>query len=512
MNREEILSALLAAESLEKKRKYNKISTYFTDSGPNARQRFPKQIELIAAGKAHNIRALIGGNGTGKSIWLGSETYYHMSGRYPEWWPGYKFTYPINGWLFSKDAKILREGLQEVMFGGIGDEDIGTGLIPREDLLDEKGHLTTWAMAGTANCIGGFLVKHFTNGVFDGYSKCEFKTYDAGWAACQGPTRDWIGFDEDPNDPKIYAECLARLRGKDGRPPGHFVAAFTPTFGFSEIYQSFVPNGAFPPGGTHTSNPNKYTQKITWKDVYHLSEAWKSSMLSEWKIADPANILARTDGEAAMGSGRVYPIDEEFTVVPRFQIPTYWKRGLGIDPGQANFACVWLAQDPNTGIIYVYDEYKHGKVNYIIHVEAIRNRGDWIKGGLDPHEAVKPRDTGETVHSYLESNGLHLMAAKGDPDALRIRIRAMLDSGSIKIMDTCIEIVKEIRTYRYDRDDPNKIAKGQDDHRLDALMYAICVFEDMAISSSELEEEMWQERHKKLNDYDDDGHSPITGY
>ncbi len=511
MNRDKLLAAVQAAELLEKKRKYRKIDTYFTDTGPNARTNFPKQLELMAAGKDHNLRALIGGNGTGKSIWLGSETYYHMSGQYPSWWTGHRFTYPINAWLFSKDAKILREGLQEVMFGGIGDEDIGSGLIPRDDLLDEKGKLSTWAMAGTANCIGGFLVKHYTNGLFDGYSKCEFKTYEAGWAACQGPTRDWIGFDEDPNDPKIYAECIARLRGKDGRPPGHFAAAFTPTFGYSEMYQSFCPNGNFPLGGQHPENPNKFTQNITWDDVKHLDSEWKKSMISEWQISDPANIEARTQGLAAMGSGRVYPINESFVVVPKLQIPTYWKKAYGMDPGQANFAVVWVCEDPNTGIKYVYDEYKHGKVVYIIHAEAIKNRGEWLTGGIDPHEAVKPRDSGETVQSYFESSGLNLVAAKGDPDALRARIRAMFESGSLKIMDNCQGILNEIRTYRYDANDPNRIARGQDDHRLDALMYALCTFDQIAQSYAQFEEEQSEENSSKRNS-DDSQRNPITGY
>ncbi len=511
MDRNELLAAIEAAQALSNKRRYNKISTYFSDTGPNARDKFAKQIDLINAGKNHNIRALIGGNGTGKSIWLGAETYYHMSGLYPTWWQGHKFTYPINAWLCGKDAKILREGLQEVLFGGIGQDDIGSGLIPRESLLDESQKLMTWSMAGTANCIGQFLVKHFTNGIHDGYSKCEFKTYDQGWAAFQGPTRDWIGFDEDPNDSKLYAECLARLRSKDGKPPGHFAAAFTPTFGYSEIYQSFVPNGLFPEGGVHPSNKNKYTQQITWDDVSHLSDDWKASMISEWKIADPANIEARTRGIAAMGSGRVFPIDESFVVVPRVQIPIFWKKNYGMDPGQANFAMVWLTQDPNTGVIYVYDEYKNGKVIYLLHAQAVKDRGEWLVGGIDPHEAVKPRDTGETVQSYFESLGLNLISARGDPDALRARIRAMFDAGSLKIMDSCPELIKEIRTYRYDQDDPNKIARGQEDHRIDALIYAICVFEQSAQSYSEYEEEQSEDRHSRI-DPDDSQRNPTTGY
>ncbi len=212
-----------------------------------------------------------------------------------------------------------------------------------------------------------------------------------------------------------------------------------------------------------------------------------------------------------MGSGRVYPIDENFVVVPTMRIPEYWPKCYGMDPGQANFAVCWITKDPDTGVMYVYDEYKHGKVVYLLHAEAIKTRGDWIQGGIDPHEAVKPRDSGETVHSYFETIGLHLVAAKGDPDATRAKIRAMFDSGALKIMDRCSRLVQEIRTYRYDKDDANKIAKNQDDHICDAMGYSICVFDAIAESYADVEEQQYAQRNPNRN-HDDNERNSITGY
>jgi len=367
-------------------------------------------------------------------------------------------------------------------------------------------------MTGTPNCIGMFRCRHYDkNGKFDGWSKCEFKTYAQGWAEFQGPTRQWITFDEEPDDAKILAESLARLRGKDGKPPGHFLATFTPTEGFRDTYLTFVPNGVFPHDGTHPEDPSKYTQRIGWTDSPHLDDEWKASCIANWKITDPNNIEARTEGYAAMGSGRVYPIDESFVIVPRTKIPEYWLKCYGMDPGHANFGVVWITQDPNTQTYYVYDEYKHGKVVYLMHAEAIKNRGLWIGGGIDPHEAVKPRDTGETIQGYFEAQGLNLMAAKGDPDALRVRIRAMFESGALKIMDNCQGLINEIRTYRYDPNDPTKIARNQEDHRCDAMMYAICVFEYMSKSFLEHEEEEYSEKNPRHDDSEDQ-RNPFTGY
>ncbi len=513
MNRIEILEAIDAADALLRKYKYNKYLTFFTDTGVNARSNYPKQMELMKAGKKHRIRALVGGNGSGKSYYNAFESYLHLSGRYPKWWEGHRFEGPIDAWLCAREAKNLREGLQEILFGGIGDDDFGTGMVPREDMQDEKGQFQKWAMAGTANCIGMFRCKHFDkNGIQDGWSKCEFKTYAQGWAEFQGPTRQWIGFDEEPDDVKILAESLARLRGKDGKPPGHFLATFTPTEGFRDTYLTFVPGGVFPADGTHPDDPSKFTQRIGWKDSPHLDEGWKASCLANWKISDPNNLEARTEGYAAMGSGRVYPIDEDFVIVPKMMIPSYWPKAYGLDPGHANTACIWLTQDPNTGVLYVYDEYKNGRVNYVIHVDAIRARGDWIQGAIDFHEAVKPRDTGESVLDYFESKGLNVVPSIGNSDALIIRIRSMLDSGTLKIMNNCQGLVSEIRTYRFDPNDPNKIAKNQEDHRLDALRYGISRFEEIKKSSAEIEEEIHAERNKGKDDYGDDNRNEITGY
>jgi phage terminase large subunit-like protein len=510
LNKDQLLEIATAVDALDKKFKYNKAKTYFPDKGKYSRDKYPKQMELMRAGKKHRLRALVGGNGSGKSLWLALESYYHMSGKYPAWWEGHKFTGPITAWLCGLDAKALRAGLQEILFGGIGDDDFGTGVIARDDMTDDSGHLQKWAMQGTANCIGQFRVRHYTNGVFDGWSTCEFMSYEQGWKSFQGPTKNWIGFDEEPEDGKIFGECVARLRGKDGAKPGHFLATFTPTDGFRDVYLTFVPQGIFPEDGLHVDDPSKYTARIGWSNSPHLDEEWKASAIKQWELTDPENIQARTEGFAAAGSGRIFPTPESDIVVPKMEIPSYWKRCYGMDPGQKNFGGCWIAQDPDTNIYYVYDEYKTQRhVLYLIHAEAFRARGKWLQGGIDPHEACKPRDTGETVQSYFQTQGLNLTAASGDELAWLMKIRAWFESGQLKIMDNCTQILSEYRTYHYDSNNPNKPAKNQQDHILDAMRYCLTVFDSVAESKAEYEESQEQSDD---DDQFDTGRSSVTGY
>lgn len=509
LSKHDLIQAIEAADALEQKYKYNKANTYFPETGPYSRDKYPVQMGLMKAGKKHRLRALVGGNGSGKSLWLALESYFHLSGKYPEWWDGHKFNKPINAWLCGLDAKALRAGLQMILFGGIGDDDFGTGIIAREDMMDEKGVFQKWALSGTANAIGQFRCKHYTNGVFDGWSVCEFMTHEQGWQAYQGPTKDYIGFDEEPGDGKIFAESIMRLRGKDGGKPGHFLAAFTPTGGMRDVYLAFVPNGQFPEDGTHPNDPSKYTCRIGWSTSPHLDDEFKASALEQLKLTDPTNIEARTEGYAAMGSGRIYPIQEDFVIVPMPKIKSYWKKAYGLDPGWNNTAAIWIAEDPNTNVKYIYGEYKRGKVIDAIHVEAIKARGPWIPGSMDPHGAKHKRDDGTDKILYFSSLGLNLVPGVGDPTTLRAMILGMFESGALKLCDNCLELIKELRTYRYDTNDPNKPAKDQNDHLLDAMMYCIAQFDSIAESAADYEESLYPQEN---NDFYNNDCSDITGY
>jgi phage terminase large subunit-like protein len=504
-DKKQLLAAVNAAEALIQQYKYNKIQTYFTEGGKNSKDNYPKQLQLMRAGRDHNLRAFIGGNGSGKSVWLSYESYVHLSGKYPKWWDGKKFRKPINAWLCGLDAKALRSGLQQILFGGIGDDDFGTGMIPREDMTDDNGKIQKWNLQGTANAIGQFRVKHFTDGIFDGWSTCEFMTYEQGWQSFQGPTKQWIGFDEEPEDGKIFAECIARLRGRDGDPMGHFLATFTPTAGFRDVYLSFVPNGEYPANGLHPDDPSKFTQRVGWKDSPHLSEEWKAAAIAQWKLTDPNNIMARTEGIAAMGSGRIYPVEEEYVTVETFKIPDHWRRAFGLDFASPNgfTACVWIAEDPNTNIRYVYSEYKRSKAIDEIHIESIKEKGMWIPGACDPSSGI--RDNGTMRSDFYRSKGLDLTNGENAIIGGISSLLSQFETGSLKIMSHCTELLKEYRLYRYDTKDINKPAKNQQDHLLDALRYVDSLFEWIAKAHYDERDEMFRNKRTFKRDVD-------TGY
>lgn len=493
-----------ALKALADKQKFNRVENYFTDIGPNSRDKYPKHMEFIEASKYHRLMAFVGANGTGKSLLGSLITYFHLSGKYPKWWTGHRFNQgPLRGWMASIEAKQLR-AVQNHLFGSHIEP--GTGIIPRSHLVDDKGHLQITAMSGTAHLVGLCYIRHYNAaGTFDGYSTLEFKTYEQGWAQYQGANQNWIWLDEEPSDPKIHAECIARLRGPEGK-EGHMLCTFTPTLGWSTVYLNYCPDGKVPENGTHKDNPRKFTSLVTQDDVPHLSEEWKRDALEDWKKTDPMNILARTKGIAAMGSGKIFPVEEEFFVVKRFEIPDYWPRAYGLDFGYHNTAAVWIAQDPVTKKKVVYAEYKRGGVHDAMHVMSIKSKGEWIPGICDPHSGH--RDGGELRADYYRAQGLDLTNGSSNPAAGIAMILNDLQSGQLQIMEDCQQIIQEMRTYRWDPNNPSKVADKQDDHLLDALRYYYSKYEWVARTQDSQYDDYYDKPDKKINNSRDS----LTGY
>lgn len=466
----------------------------FPDEGPFSRDKYHKHVEYFDAGATHRFRVLGGGNGSGKSFSGSVELTYHMTGEYPAWWKGARFKKAIKVWVICESGSLWRDSMQQALLGSVGEES-GTGLIRKELLHDTK------SMPGVPGAIGQILTKHKNGGV----SSVTVKTFEMGRNQFQAATLDLIIFDEEPPD-EIYAECIARLRGVKGvKEPGKCMMMFTPLKGLSEVVLRYLPNGRFPPGGTHPEHAERYAIAVSWDDAPHLSEEDKATMIAEMP---PNERDARTKGIPALGSGKVYPIGEDEICVKPFEIPDYFPRAYALDFGWNNTACLWLAQDPTTQIIYVYSEYKRGKVTDSQHAFSIKQRGEWMSGAADPSGGGR-RDDGRMRIDYYRSLGLDLHPGFNSIVSGVGQVYTMLESGTLKFFSNLTMLLDEFRVYRYDSKDPNRIARNQDDHLLDALRYGISIFERIAVShyDSEMGDADPYDDYKEMRDVD-----PLTGY
>ena len=465
-NKEDLQKELL--ELLEKQqqlRRYNKIDSVFPETGAYCRAKYPKHIEFMAAGAKYRQRAFIAGNRTGKTFTAATEMVYHLTGVYPAWWKGRVFTQPISAWAASISNATTKEILQKELLGE--PFDFGSGLIPRELIHDKP-----IKKPGVAEAVETVYVKHVR-----GVSTLTFKSYEQGAETFQGTKKQLIWLDEEPSDTKIYTECLTRTMGT-GDDPGIILCTFTPLNGLSEVVLDFLDQGRFPENHVSEAKPNKYVMNITWDDAPHLSEEEKAELLSEFPLHERD---ARTKGIPALGSGAIFPYSEHQYVVEPFEIPCYWPKCYGLDLGwNHKTAAVWFTIDPNSKLIYAFDEYGGSQNIPAVHASAIKHRGKWIPGVIDPKTSSESgKADGMTLLQLYADEELDLDLANNAVEASLHRINQLLASGTLKVFSSCRQLLSELRIYR--RDEHGKVIKKFDDF-IDAFRYGIMSGLDRAIA------------------------------
>lgn len=198
-----------------------RASTKLTRYRPYAKQR-----DFHTAGALHRERLFMAGNQLGKTYSGAAEAAIHLTGNYPDWWQGRRFTKPVRGWAGSETNEVTRDGAQRLMVGEPKDEaQWGTGLIPKAALID-------WTRRqGVPDALDGVMVRHASGGI----SILGFKSYDMGRTKWQGETLDFVWFDEEPPS-DIYFEGLTRTNATAGM----VYLTFTPLKGMSDVVHQFI--------------------------------------------------------------------------------------------------------------------------------------------------------------------------------------------------------------------------------------------------------------------------------
>ena len=91
------------------------------------------QEDFYAAGKDNKQRMLMAANRVGKTASQAAEVAFHLTGLYPDWWVGIRFTRPTKIWCLGVSGEQLRDVIVKELLGmylGEGKFD-GSGLIPQ---------------------------------------------------------------------------------------------------------------------------------------------------------------------------------------------------------------------------------------------------------------------------------------------------------------------------------------------------------------------------------------------
>lgn len=419
---------------------------YFNNA--TTRHDYPKHWEFFDAGKNNRFRLFTAGNRVGKSLSAGCELAQHLTGDYHDDWKGKVFDSPVNVWVVGRSAELVRQTLQPLLLGDVGQ--FGTGLIPRDNL--DLDTLTDAKKASTP--ITQFRVLHKSGG----YSTVAFKSGEQGREAFQAAALDIVWLDEEiPFD--VYNECLVRLMTRNGI----MMYTFTPLKGLTDTVKSFIVNGDFKEGSIGN---NRYVIRCSMYEAKHLSPEVIEDLIAS---TPPFQRDARVYGIPALGSGAIYPVPESEFVVEPFAIPKHWPRCYGMDVG-GKTAAIFIAKNPDNNVWYVYDEYFRADAEPSIHASGIKLRGVWIPGTVDPASRGRSQIDGRNLMKMYEDLGLNLKPADNAVEAGLYTVWELLSNGGLKVFRTCTGLREEMRTYR--RDEKGRVVK-ENDHRCDAFRYAI---------------------------------------
>jgi hypothetical protein len=213
-----------------------------------------------------------------------------------------------------------------------------------------------------------------------------------------------------------------------------------------------------------------------WDNVPHLKEQDINDMLASMK---PHQRDARSKGIPSLGAGAIYPVPEEDIKVEPFVIPVHWPRAYGMDVGWKCTAAAWGAHDRDANVWYLYSEHYRGQAEPSVQASAIKARGNWIPGAIDPASRGRAQKDGENLLELYQEQGLLLTKADNAVEAGIYATHEMLSTGQLKVFSTMQNWFKEYRVYR--RNDKGLIVK-ENDHIMDATRYFVMTGRDIAIT------------------------------
>lgn len=350
LTREQLLAIEQGLKTIAKRKKFGRLEFYVP---------YPKQQEFHDWGLTRRERLLSAGNQNGKTYCGGAEASYHLTGKYPDWWLGRRWTRPVIAWVAGVTGESTRDNPQRILCGRLS-EGWGTGMLPH-DSVDWKRDVSM--ARGVADLMDTVLVKHSSGG----FSQMQFKSYEKGREKWQGDTVDFIWNDEEPPE-DVYTEALTRITATKGM----VYITFTPLQGPTEVVNKFMsPKDE----EKEYAKLNRAHVNMTIDDAKHIAPEERATIIAGWPEHERE---AREKGIPMLGSGKIFRSPESAIRIDPIPIMPYWRHLWGMDFGQDHpFAAVAMAWDVDTDTIYVYHTIRMSDKTIVQQAAAMKA----IKGG-----------------------------------------------------------------------------------------------------------------------------------
>ncbi|MEG1395145.1 MAG: phage terminase large subunit [Clostridia bacterium] len=466
MTNKEIISQILAIENEQNRREdNNKLAKYNVGEKIHT-----KQMEFHKCQKRN--RWVFGGNRSGKTQCGAVEAIWWARGIHP-----YRKNIPnVCGWVVSLSYEVQREVAQAKILYYLNPDWV-------QDIVMQEGKKDS-AEYGVIDYI---LVKN----VFGGLSRIGFKSCDQGREKFQGASLDFVWFDEEP--PKdIYDECRMRIIDRQGSIWG----TMTPLKGLTWVYDEIFLNTK--------QSEDIWHEHIEWADNPFLD---KDEIKALTETMDKDTLESRRYGRFCEAEGIVYKeFDQATHVIEPFDTPLEWQDAISIDPGLNNpLACLFFSVDWD-GTVYVVGEWYDSGRDIDFHAEHIKdtaNKLNWMRDSQGRLRAII--DSASTQHTLASTKSVAELFYERDIVvntnvdkqlfAGIARVKSYFASDRIKIFSTCVNLIRELKTYWWGKGD---VPVKKDDHALDALRYYLMTKPQAHASKPKAKTEIASDKEKLI--------------
>lgn len=396
---------------------------------------YPKQKLFHDLGATVRERLFMASNQTGKT-WAGaSETAFHLTGRYPDWWKGRRFNHPTRGIAGSESGELTKRGVQRLLLGNPETPDRwGTGSIPKETIV------STTLSPHVRNLVSAVVVKHCAGGE----SVLTMASYDQGRTKWQADTLDFVWFDEEPPE-DVYIEGITRTNVSQGP----VWITFTPLMGMSAVVRRFYP--------TMTAFPDTAVVHADLNDAEHYTPEQRQRVMDSYPEHERK---ARAKGIPSMGSGLVFgEVDEDDIRIAPFPIPQHWVQICGLDVGWEHpSAGARLAWDKDNDVIYVIAGYRKKHQTPLVFAGAVKPWGEWIPWAWPPDAKQDGQKFGSddtrSLAKIYRGHGLSMLPVHAQNEdgtnSVEAGIQEMTErmmTGRWKVFGSVVDWFEEFRTY-----------------------------------------------------------------
>lgn len=308
-------------------------------------------------------------------------------------------------------------------------------------------------------------------------STLEIKTHQQELEALAGTARHFLWCDEEPPKAHFY-ESRTRLLDYNGV----YYITMTPVEGMTWVYNELVEG--------QESNTIEVID-ISVLDNKHISEEARDLLGKDLSEEDKS---IRIEGKFVPKGGLVLKEFNRDRNVIKSGIPSHdWSWYISIDHGYNNPSGIyWHAVSPS-GLVVTFFEHYRSQWTVKMHAERIKevNKEMNKEPGLiigDPSMSQRNAVTGTSILIEYRNNGVPVVQGKRDVASGIDRMNEYLRQRKWLITENCVNLLKEIRTYRWKtyqsskvadqsnkREDPNK----KDDHGVDSCRYLFSFMPDL---------------------------------